>query len=317
MLNLPEDKYRQLVDICIMHYEEGLTQQQISERVGVSRPQISRLLATARSAGIVKITVENPFSEEYQLQRALKEAYGLQDVSIVNAPDGEPSTVLQKMALLLSMQLDTHLKDNGTLGIMGGHNIYGISQFFSTTPRKNLSVVSLSGGSEKFGNQQANNSAHVFAQKFACPFYPVHAPLVVASSRVRDILCKEPEIAQAMERGDHASVALIGIGRVDESSAFFSPELFDKPILDKLRSRGAVAGIGGSFIDREGQVLNFSERDRVLAIPAERLKAIPTVIAIAFGPQKVEPIAAVLKGHWVNVLITTLNTAKALISLRK
>lgn len=317
MLNLTEDKYRQLINICIMHYQDGLTQQQIAQRIGVSRPQVSRLLASAKTAGIVKISIENPFSEEYRTERLLREAYGLSDVSIVNVPDSETSFVARQMAQLVSMQFDMHLKDNGILGIIGGHTIYNISQSFSSSPRKDISVVSLAGGSEKSGNRQANNSAHTFSEKLGCAFFPMPTPLVVASSEVRNILSMEPDVSRTIEKGNQSTVALIGIGCVDENSAYFAEELFDSAILNRLRSQGAVAGIGGSFMDSNGRILDFSERDRIFAISAEKLKAIPKVIAVAYGRNKAQAIDAVLTGRWVDILITTLDTAKVLLELKK
>lgn len=317
MVELSEERYRLLIDVSIMHYQEGLTQQEIANRIGVSRPQISRLLSAAKEAGIVRISIENPFSEEYRTERMLREAYGLFDVSIVDVPDREELMVLRQMTQMVSIQFDTYLKDNGILGVMSGHTIYGISKAFTSSPRENLRVVSLSGGSETLGNLQANNSAHYFADKFGCRFYPLHAPLVVASPDVKDILEREREIAQAIELGRQATVALVGIGTVDEHSPFFGKDLCNMKGKEELLSRGAVAGLGSSFIDRNGNTLDYPEQQRIMAISAETLRKIPKVIGVAFGKNKVEAIAGVLKGKWIDVLVTTQETAKELLKLKK
>ena len=50
---------RQLLGkIARLYYEDGQTQAQIAERFGISRPIVSRKLAEAREAGIVKIFID-------------------------------------------------------------------------------------------------------------------------------------------------------------------------------------------------------------------------------------------------------------------
>lgn len=313
MVELSEMRYRQLIDICIMHYEEGLTQQEIANRIGISRPQISRMLATAREAGIVKIVVENPFSEEYRAQKMLKDIYGLYDATIISAPDSESQLVQSQLALAVATHFESNLKEDSVLGILSGKTIYGISKVISLPPRKRLTVVSLSGGCERMGYQQANNSAHYFADKFNCRFCPLQAPLVVANQEVRSIITEEYDIAQTIKTGNSSTMALVGIGCLDSSSPYFGNEMLDLTRLKELKERGAVAGLSGSFLNINGELVDYPESNRVIAIPLENLKRIPKVIAVAYGQEKVEAIEAVLNGGWVDILITTLDTAKALI----
>jgi len=49
-----------LYRLAIMYYTEGLTQQEIAQRLGISRPQISRGLARAQEVGIVRIQIVPP-----------------------------------------------------------------------------------------------------------------------------------------------------------------------------------------------------------------------------------------------------------------
>lgn len=44
-----------LVQAARLYYEDGLTQAQVAAKIGVSRPQVSKMLAHAREAGIVHI----------------------------------------------------------------------------------------------------------------------------------------------------------------------------------------------------------------------------------------------------------------------
>jgi DNA-binding transcriptional regulator LsrR (DeoR family) len=46
-----------LARIAYLYYKEDLTQQQIAQQTGLSRPKIARLLKEARRTGIVRIDI--------------------------------------------------------------------------------------------------------------------------------------------------------------------------------------------------------------------------------------------------------------------
>jgi DNA-binding transcriptional regulator LsrR (DeoR family) len=49
--------FEQLVQASRLYYELGETQNAIAEQLGVTRPQVSRLLKRARAEGIVEIRI--------------------------------------------------------------------------------------------------------------------------------------------------------------------------------------------------------------------------------------------------------------------
>lgn len=54
------DLHRLLYRIAQSYYLDGMTQQQIAKRFGLSRPKVSRLLQKARGERIVNITLVPP-----------------------------------------------------------------------------------------------------------------------------------------------------------------------------------------------------------------------------------------------------------------
>ena len=54
------DEY-QLAQISIMHYHNGMSQQEIAKSLGMSKMTVSRMLQKARDSEIVKISVALPF----------------------------------------------------------------------------------------------------------------------------------------------------------------------------------------------------------------------------------------------------------------
>ena len=78
MLSL--DQHRMLYKIAHAYYEAGRTQQDIAKQFGLSRIKVSRLLAKARTDGIVTIGLQPPPSGMTDIEQRLEKKYGLEEV---------------------------------------------------------------------------------------------------------------------------------------------------------------------------------------------------------------------------------------------
>ncbi len=67
-----------LARIANLYYEEGYTQQRISEELGYSRSAISRFLTAARETGIVEIKIHYPMRRNDTLEAELRERFSLE-----------------------------------------------------------------------------------------------------------------------------------------------------------------------------------------------------------------------------------------------
>ncbi len=71
-----------LTKIARLYYEEGYTQQEIANRLAISRPQISKLLKKARKQGIVKIEIIDKEEDFGVLEIKLSKKFSLNEVII-------------------------------------------------------------------------------------------------------------------------------------------------------------------------------------------------------------------------------------------
>ncbi len=60
-----------LAEVAILTYDQGLTQREVADRIGVSRSTVSRLLDEARRKGIVEVYINSPFRRSIELQTRL------------------------------------------------------------------------------------------------------------------------------------------------------------------------------------------------------------------------------------------------------
>ena len=69
-----------LVEAAKLYYEHQLSQFEISKKLGVSRPTVSRFLQQARETGIVRIEIIDPSEIGTRLEAALVKKFKLKKV---------------------------------------------------------------------------------------------------------------------------------------------------------------------------------------------------------------------------------------------
>lgn len=305
------ERTRLLVKISSLYYIDGLNQQEISVRLGISRPQISRLLAAAKSEGIVQIGIRNPFSDEQTYERAISETFGIKDVIVVHAPDADRSNVDLQLARAASTLLESMIRDRDVVGIMAGRTIASVGREISHTGKKDVTFVPMIGGWGSEGaTWHSNSNTRIFAEKLKARYLLLNAPAIVASSEARNHFLKEQEISNVLETARNAKVALVGIGQVSEKATVVQSGYFGRKEMDQVQSVGAVSNICTSFLNSAGERVSYEAESRMIGLTIDDIHRIPNVVAIASGNDKVAAIVAALRGRWMNVLVTDMETAK-------
>lgn len=307
------DNTRMIIKVCQLYYEDNLSQKEISAQLGISRPQISRLLAYAKLNNIVSIKINNPYVDETRFERLLKEKYNLKDALVINTNGASETARRDEFGRLAANCLDGYIMDNNRVGVMSGKTIGSVAWCLKHLDRKGLEFVPLVGGIGSAGaNFHANSIAQRFAECSGGSCYILNAPVIVQSEESRNMLMKEPEIAAVMEKGRSCDVAIVGIGQVDMKSTTAQAGALNTDDIKKLKAAGAVASVCTSYIDSQGRLVDTELMKRSIGQTLDQLKNCKT-IALAIGNSKVKAIRATLIGGYIDVFITDLETACAVI----
>lgn len=313
-----QEKKRLLVKVSTMYYMDGLNQQEISERLGISRPQISRMLAAAKSEGIVQISIRNPYSEEQTYERAIAETFGIHDVIVVHVPGGDRQAIDLHVARAAAALLESAIKDRDVVGIMAGRTIASVAREIQFVGRKEVQFVPMIGGFGSDGGAwHANTNARVFAEQCRARHLLLNSPAVVASPQARELFLNESEISNVLESAKKVSHALIGIGQVSDQATIVKSGYFSDEEMNGVRAKGAVSNISTSFLNETGERVHYNGESRMIGLSIDEIRAIPNVIAVATGDDKVEAIVAALRGKCMDVLVTDMDTAKGLLDWQK
>ncbi len=94
-----ERKLDQAARAAWMSYVGGITQDEIAQQLGVSRPGVQRLLALARQEGLVKVRVDHPISACMALAAAIRDRFGLDYCDVVPADAEAPGDAAYYLAV--------------------------------------------------------------------------------------------------------------------------------------------------------------------------------------------------------------------------
>lgn len=310
------DEKRLLVKVSKLYYEEGLSQDEILERLNLSRSKISRLLQQAREAGIVQISVVTPKHLFSDLETRLERQFGLQEALVVESrAEDSPESIQRSLGVVAAGYLERSLNGFQTLGISWGATLN--SMVAAVRPQTGFSgkVVQIIGG---LGRPEAEVHATELCLRLAKALHaqPVllPSPGIVPTPQARDVLLADTDIQRAAALFGLLDLAFVGIGApIPDSVLMRVGSILSAEELSLLREQGVVGDIALRFFDENGQPVESEIDRRVVGITLEQLKQARRVIGIAGGPQKIQSIRGALRGGLLHVLITDSLTAERLL----
>ena len=306
-----------LTKIARMYHEQGIRQPEIADRLHISQSRVSRFLKEAVLLGVVRTIVVAPAGVHPELEDAVRDAYGIVDVVVADSTGEDDGAILSALGRAGAAYLETTLTGTDRVGISSWSSslLATVDSMVPRTTRSASEIVQVIGG---VGNPSVQVKATHLTDRFArvtgaVPrFLP--APGIVASPQVRDALLDDGYIRELAAEWATLSVVLVGIGSLQPSPLLRdSGNAISEPELEQLRRAGAVGDVCLRFFDTDGTLVDTELHSRVVGISSETLRAVPRKVGVAGGSRKFEAIRAALRGHWVDVLITDVATARRLV----
>ncbi|MFO1150635.1 MAG: sugar-binding transcriptional regulator [Alsobacter sp.] len=292
------------------YYVGGMTQQEIADRLGLTRLRVNRIVGQARADGSVRIEVKLPLASCVALEERLKARYGLDDVSVVPHID-DPDLLQQSIGEAAGIMLDPLLRDGVGLGVGWGRTLRAAVRTLTARRFQESWVVSLMGGLTRGSGTNTFEVATEFSRNLGGDCYYVAAPIYCPSVESRSTLLTHYGLAEVMRRAREADVAIVAVGDLSSRSLLASTHIVSEN-LEELRRAGAVGDILGTFLDEYGRPIDHSLNRRVMALAPGELKAIPSSILASGGENKLAIVRAVLNAGYIRRLVTDERVAAGL-----
>ncbi len=295
-----------------LYFVAGITQAEIGKKFGLSRIRINRLLAHAREQGLVQISVTGRIAECVALEERLKDRFFLHDAVVVPTPPNQ-NQLPQVIGAAAGQYFGSRLRDGMSVGVGWGRTLRYSLQSVPRRTFKRLSVVSLIGGLTQASLVNPHETASHLADIVGAQCYYIAAPALTDSESTRDILLNQPMVREVFERGSKVDLAFLSVGDLTRTNTIAQVGLITNDEAASLAEAGAVGDICVHWIDLLGHVIAHPLNKRVVALPPERLKGIPSVIVASGGRHKAAVLGGALRAGFVNVLVTDETTARVLL----
>ena len=299
----------------------GMNQLEISRRLGISKPTVSRLLKSAAQYGIVRYTVDPQFADCMKLQRELMERYPIRHIYVVpltgEAHSEDPGIIKQTIAIEGARYLQRILSEKELLGLAWGGTVHNMIRALNPCQKKNINVVTMQGDIYRCGEDY---DVETLVRRAALTFSG--EKYVITDSGFMDT----PKDVKKKTEGTYAhifsdyfeniSISIAGAGGwkpeiksplTNETSGYLTKEE-----QHMLMEKGVVADFILHMLDEEGREIESPVKDRTIAIDLDVYRKIPMKIVLLSGDNKAATAKAILAGEYADVLFLDYQLAKKL-----
>lgn len=299
-----------MVDVARAYYLDDKAKTQIATEMNLSRFKVARLLERAREQGIVRISIMDGVVRDDDLAEQLKSHLQLSDVEVVAGADDDAEN-REALARTAAAYLRRTVQAGDTFGFSWGRTLASIGGFMDLLPESTL--VALTGSVGTDFEQSPVDVMRRVAGRSSVRTMTIFAPMFVDSVATAEGLRKDPAIASVLATYQDLDLAVLSIGSWDPpiTQLMHSLSEQDKRELDEAGVRAEVVGI---FIRDDGRPFDAPVVQRRISISATQLIAVPQVLAVAGGTEKVPALAAVARSRLITSLITDERTARLLLT---
>jgi len=319
------DDKRLIYKCCKLYYEEDLSQQEIANRLDVSRVSVSRMLQAGKEQGIVVVRVVSPDLLEYsRLEQKLARLFGLKEAVVVEtSPLNTRYDHINALGMETLNLLETYLHDGDLVGVSMGMTLHNIC----LVPRRETESIhctfvpllgGISNGRSSAANIHSNQIALEFARLFGGEYVEFYAPAVFSDKTVLEGFLKEQSMQSVLRYYKELKTVITGIGIPNpNSSTMFKAGYISAEDLHALANNGVVGDMSLQYFDQYGNTKAYRTfNDRVAGMPLEQLRQVENKICIGSGLHKAAALYGALQGGYVNILVTDEECALRLIEMK-
>ncbi|MBW6423764.1 sugar-binding transcriptional regulator [Rhizobium sp. XQZ8] len=306
-----------MVRAAWLYHVESLTQQQIAERLNVTRRRVNEVLAEALDTGMVRISFETTLAESVELEQRLRQRFGLQDAVVMPSPQ-DPAllhSVLGRGAAGFLGRL-IQAQEPASIGVGWGATLRETIHHMSSLNYPEIKVRSMMGGLTHGSEINTFEIVRGFAQVLNAQCRYFAAPIYAESAESRDAIILQAVFQQAFRQICKVDVAYVSVGDVSQKSLQVRYGLPDGMTESMLQKAGAVGDLMGRYLGASGQEIDHPLNRQVLSPELEDFRRIGCRIVASGGAHKYKILHAVAASGLINVLITDADSAKAMLEIR-
>jgi len=294
-----------------LYHERGFNQQAVADRLGVSRSTVSRLLADAERAGIIRVIVTESLPESARLAERLIEDYGLAGATVEIALDGESS--FDAAGAAMARRLEHAVAAGSTIIAAGwGRTLGCAAKTARSMHTSGVTVVDAFGHTTSPDIATAVEVTNTLGLKYGAKVMHIPSPGFAPTVEIAANFYESESVSSTLEKARAADMTIVAIGVTGPDSLLVTAGYLTNQQMDEIIAAGAVGEVFGIYFDAKGNVI---EQDFVhpISLTLEDLSASRRVIAAAGGPEKAEALKGAIATGAIDEVAVDDSLARALL----
>ena len=288
-----------------LYYVAGNTQNEIAEKLQVSRPVAQRLVAFAVEKNLIRVRVDHRLADCLALADQLSKRYGLSVCEVVPIDGDTPEELDRKLAVAGAQVMERYLNAERPMivAVSSGRTLKAAVDQIAQIERPQHRLVSMVGAIAQDGSSNRYDVALHISEKTGGKHFLLPAPLIADSEAERAQWCNHRLYRIVESLSSEADVAFIGIGNIGEHCPLYEDGFLTADEVRELVAGGAVAEMLGLPIDAAGRSVDSPTGRRMTSVRLSSPPLRPT-IGFAGGARKRDAVIAALGGGWLSGLVT-------------
>ncbi len=300
--------------IAKLYYIDRMKQNDIAEMLNISNMLVSRALKKAEAEKIVVFQVRSPNQLDWDMGYRVKNKYpALKEALVVHLDAGENAR--HRIATVAAEYIGGLITDGCNIGISWGQTICEFAKVLQGGSYPGVNVLQMSGGFlyETNAMMMPSNLIQLISNRLQCKALFLNAPLFVPSEELSAMLRKDPLYQHVQEMAGHMHIALYGLSALGQGATMTQVGALQPEDIEELRNLGAIGDIMGYFLDKDGNMVNWSKKDCYMGVPVEVAARAINAICVAGEADKAPVLRRVLEKQLCNTVIITDDLAEQLL----
>lgn len=298
-----------------LYFIAGNTQEEIAQKLRVSRPTAQRLVTLALSHRLVTFRFEHHIATSMKLSEELRVRFRLKYCEIVPTDPhnvGLSAGVATSAAAFIEQTLSSTAPLVMAIGT--GRTLRAAVELIQPMECPQHTLVALVGNIAPDGSASFFDVLNRLADLTKTRHFPIPLPVLADSDEQRDLLLSLRVVRRTHALAQNADVTLVGIGTMDlEAPQYVDGFITREELLQQIKM-GAIGEVTGWSFNEVGRILDGGVNGRLTSAPLKTNDRQLTV-GVAAGTHKVRAIFSAMVGQIINGLITDEATARMILEI--
>lgn len=294
-----------LLQVASLYYKDHINQQEIADRMGITRQTVNRLLKKAELAGVVEFKIHNPLEALPDLSEKLKKKFNLTHALVVPCKFRERDMVTNIISQFAAQHIASMVEDGAeNIGLSWGRTVYHSILNLPISYCSDTTFFPLVGASSQTAeyfmiNEIVRRAASTMNAKAVYTYIPADP----GSHEDAELFRRTKVFETINHYWKNIDLAVMGIGvnpilEIGSRAEYPGERYVRSSVMD-----GAVGDMLTHYFDVDGNFISLDQAS-ILCASIDNLRAAKRVLAIAGGKDKLIPIRSALKTGIITDFIT-------------